>query len=256
MSAPRILALALPAALLACSSDDGAGGSSSGGASSSGGDGGTPSACEVTGAIPDPLPLKVTVAGSTPQGAKAISGAVVEVRAYADDAVLATGNSGLDGTVEVSVATRGKPVPAFVRVARSGFVTARYGYQTGFAGGLTGDITVVLPTESDLVEQARSAGKTFTPKASSAVGITAYECTSKLRLTGATFQVTPGSGVVYRDRLGGFDPALATSTDTGSGTDFGAGAGRAKVRISRDGRSSELEVPIGAGELFGLIMSL
>lgn len=251
--APRwFVSLAL---LSACSSED-ASSSTSGGTSADAGT--TPgSPCEVTGVIADPLPLKVTVGGSTPQGTqRAVSGAVVELRSFADDAILASGNTGIEGTVELSVASRGAPVLAYVRVTRSGFVTARYAYQTGFAGGLTGAITVFLPLESDLVKQATAAGKTFDPKSGSAVGITAYECASKLRLVGGTFQVSPGGGVVYRNRVGDLDPSLTSSTDVGSGTDFGVPAGRAKVRIARDGRSSELDVSVGAGELFGLIMSL
>jgi len=252
----RLFGLLLaPAILVACSAENG-------GASSSGvmpvADGGaTPSACEVTGAIPDPLPLKVTVVATSSKGsAVVVPGAAVEVRAIADDAVLGKGSTSLEGIADLSLVSRGAPVMAYVRVTRSGFLSARYAYQTGFVGGVTGDITAFLPTASELSSQAGAAGKTFDPKTTSAVGITAYDCTSKLRLAGATFQVTPGTGVVYRDSYGDYAPNAMTSTEVGSATDFGVAAGRAKVTVSKSGRSSEMDVPIGTGELFGVIMSL
>lgn len=252
----RVIGLLLaPALLLGCSSEDGGGGSS--GVTPVADGGATPSACEVTGAIPDPLPLKVTVVATSSKGsAVVVPGAAVEVRAIADDAVLGKGSTGLEGIADVSLASRGAPVMAYVRVTRSGFLSARYAYQTGFVGGVTGEITVFLPTASELSSQAGAAGKTFDPKTTSAVGITAYDCTSKLRLVGATFQVTPGTGVVYRDSYGDYAPKVVTSTEVGSGTDFGVGPGRAKVTVSKSGRSSEMDVPIGTGELFGIIMSL
>lgn len=251
-----VFALVVPA--LACSAEDG-GGSSGSTSSSSGtaGDGGVvPTACEVTGAIADPLPLKVVAVATDGESVRAVSGASVEVRAYADDKVLASGATNIDGRADLSIPSGGRPVLGYVRVSRNGFATARYGYQSGFVGGVTGAINTFLPTAAELVSQAKAAGKTFDAKAASAVGITAYDCTDKLRLVGATFEVVPGSTVSYRDRFGAFDPTATKSAETGSGTDFAVPAGRSKVRVAKDGKSSEIELPIATGELFGIIMSL
>lgn len=253
--APLTSTVVLVALSVACSSESDPGTGSSG--TPPVGDAGVvPTACEVTGTIADPVIVRVTVLASAGDTARAVSGAGVEIRAYADEKVLASGATSVDGNAELKVPSGAKPVLGYVRVTRNGFPTARYGYQSGFVGGVTGIITAFLPTEAELTAQAKAAGKTFDPKTKAAVGVTAYDCASKLRLVGGTFAVEPGSTVSYRDRFGVFDPTATKSADTGSGTDFAVPAGRSKVRIARDGRTSEIELPVAAGELFGIIMSL
>jgi hypothetical protein len=195
------------------------------------------------GSLPAMFTTEVTLYDDVALTGAAVAGAQVEVRAAADDAVLASATTGANGKATLMVPTKGTTLAAYVRASAPGHLPTRLNVARGFDLP-TFFMTLFTPTKMNAI--ASAAGTTWNGT-SGVVEITVSSCPPNgMALNGVTVGLDPaGSGIKYRGAPGDAGDAgagdiafalAATSTQyAGSAWDFGVASSRAKAVTSTNG---------------------
>jgi hypothetical protein len=208
----------------------------------------TAAACAPPTNVPDPCVLDIQLKNYENLS---LGGSLVEMRARSDDHVIVSGTADSNGNVQLSAASGGKPIDAYLiahPTTIDGGVLPTSVLE--LASGLhSSQLQILIESEAILESFGSLAGVTWDTSNELTV-VDASRCNSTGQtgmLTGATISISPGDTVYYADNLGKFSATQTATSTVGEGASFNTPPGAITVGVEYDGQSASYASHARAG---------
>jgi hypothetical protein len=187
-------------------------------------------------------------------GTSPASGATVEIRADADESVLAMATTAADGTYTLpSIASGGKPIAAHAHISLTGLAPTIFYVVDGLR---TNKLSTEILDPAIHDSLAKGAGVTWN-HANGIVSVSVRKCNSgnpSDGLAGAVVTMDPGSTTLYDDGNGNpMAGGSATKAPSGNAYDFNVPPGHAAVNLLYQNALTTTTVEVAAGSFTFLL---